>query len=39
MTPPDIQALPAGYRRLLELAQERFQVEILLLDELTGGHG
>jgi predicted ATPase len=37
MAIPDIQALPAEYRRLLDLAQERFQVEILLLDELRGG--
>jgi hypothetical protein len=33
----DIQALSAEYRRLLDLAQERFQVEILLLDQLKGG--
>jgi predicted ATPase len=37
MATPDIQTLPAEYQRLLELAQERFHVEILLLDELRGG--
>jgi predicted ATPase/DNA-binding SARP family transcriptional activator len=37
MATPDIQELPAAYRRLLDLAQERFQIEILLLERLKGG--
>jgi predicted ATPase/DNA-binding SARP family transcriptional activator len=37
MAIPDSQELPAEYRRLLDLAQERFQVEIVLLDMLKGG--
>jgi len=37
VTPPEISALPQEYQNILDLAQDRYNIHVHLLDELRGG--